>query len=316
MTQKQGRNNSYVTLVEAMLSREFSASLNGMSQPHMHEPSLLPKHSALPPHFYRELSRTKEGCVLLQDSGHFDKFEATIRDARAEQEDQEAMTKLKGCLWAVGNIGSMELGASFLDDSSVVQWIVQIAEHSEVATLRGTAFFVLGLISRSLHGMEIITEHGWLTATDYYGRSIGCCLPSSLGVFFSIGNQPQPVEDGASRSRGGGEAPHPTTDKDPIHARILESVASTGNTVLTKKAAGELNSLKTHHVEAFSSVELYRKVRDMLGRYKFHLPVRRFILDLFNRSVIREVVLDEEESENESIQTERAMGVRPRHPLS
>ncbi|KAL9639588.1 MAG: hypothetical protein Q9204_001035 [Flavoplaca sp. TL-2023a] len=311
-----GRNNSYVTLVEAMLSREFSASLNGMSQSHMHESSLLPKHSALPPHFYRELSRTKEGCVLLQDSGHFDKFVATIRDARTEQEDQEAMTKLKGSLWAVGNIGSMELGASFLDDSDVVQWIVEIAEHSEVATLRGTAFFVLGLISRSLHGMEIITEHGWLTATDYYGRSIGCCLPSSLGVFFSIGNQPQPVEDGASRSRGGGEALHPTADKDPTHARILESVASTGNTVLTKKAAGELNSLKTHHVEAFSSVKLYRKVRDMLGRYRFHLPVRRFILDLFNRSVIREVVLDEEESENESIQTERAMGVRPRHPLS
>lgn len=252
----------------------------------------------------------------MQDSGHFDKFVATIRDTWTEHEDQEAMTKLKGCLWAVGNIGSMELGASFLDDSDVVKWIVEITEHSEVATLRGTAFFVLGLISRSLHGMEIITEHGWLTATDYYGRSIGYCLPSSLGAFFSIGNQPQSAYTGGFRSRVRGNPPQPIADKDPIHARILDSVANTGNTVLTKKAAGELNALKTHHLEAFSSVELYRKVRDMLGRYRFHLPVRRFVLDLFNRSVIREIVLDEEESENESVRTERPMGSRPRLPLS
>ncbi|KAL8994089.1 MAG: hypothetical protein Q9169_005845 [Polycauliona sp. 2 TL-2023] len=292
-----GRNNSYVTLVEAILNRGFSASLNGTLQSHTHEPPLSPRHPALPPHFYRELSRTKEGCVLLQDSGHFDQFVTTIHDTWTEHEDQEAIIKLKGCLWAVGNIGSMELGASFLDNSDVVKWIVEIAEHSEVATLRGTALFVLGLISRSLHGMEIITEHGWLTATDYYGRSIGYCLPSSLGVFFSIGNRPRLAENGSYNNRSRGGPPQPVADKDPIHARILESVANTGNTVLTKKAAGELNTLKTHHLEAFSSVELYRKVRDMLGRYKFHLPVRRFVLDLFNRSVVREIVLDEDESE-------------------
>ncbi|KAL8929396.1 MAG: hypothetical protein Q9172_000447 [Xanthocarpia lactea] len=306
-----GRNNSYVTLVEANLSRGFSTSLNDTSQSQANEPSIPQGHPALPPHFYRELTRTKEGCDLLHDSGHFDKFATTIRDTWTEHEDQEAMVKLKGCLWAVGNIGSMELGASFLDDSDVVKWIVQIAEQSEVATIRGTAFFVLGLISRSLHGMEIITEHGWLTATDYYGRSIGYCLPPSLGVFFSLNIQPKPADGGASRSRVEGIPPRPIADKDPVHARILESVASTGNTVLTKKAAGELNALKTRHLEAFSSVELYRKVRDMLGRYRFHLPVRRFVLDLFNRSVIREVVLDEEESESESVQTERPMGSRP-----
>ncbi|KAL8849030.1 MAG: hypothetical protein Q9221_005991 [Calogaya cf. arnoldii] len=311
-----GRNNSYVTLVEAILSRGFSASQNQSPPSNSHEPSFLQKHPALPPHFYRELTRTNEGCDLLRDSGHFDEFVATIRDTRTEHEDQEAMTKLKGCLWAVGNIGSMELGASFLHDSDVVNWIVDIAEQSEVATLRGTAFFALGLISRSLHGMEIITEHGWLTATDYYGRSIGYCLPSSLGVFFSISNHPKPADNGGARSRVRGKPPQPIPDRDPTHARILDSVANTGNTVLTKKAAGELNALRTHHSEAFSSVELYRKVRDMLGRYRFHLPVRRFVLDLFNGSVIRKVVLDEEESENESIHTERPMGSRARLPLS
>ncbi|KAL8677998.1 MAG: hypothetical protein Q9186_005628 [Xanthomendoza sp. 1 TL-2023] len=280
-----GRNNTYVT-----------------SNPN--EPSLFQERPALPPHFYRELTRTKEGCDLLQDSGHFDKFASTIRDTWAEQEDPELLMKLKGCLWAVGNIGSMELGASFLDDSDVVEWIVQIAERSQVATMRGTAFFVLGLISRSLHGMEIITEQGWVTATDYYGRSIGYCLPTTLGTLFSISFQPSPAHSLALRTKKRETPPRPM-DQDAIHARVLNLVTDTVNTVLTKKAATDLNGLKTRHPEAFTSIDLYRKVRDILGRYNFHLPVRRFVLDLFNKSVIREVVLDEEDSESESVMTER-----------
>lgn len=123
----------------------------------------------------------------MRDSGHFEDFVSIISETWNETEDMETLLKLKGCLWAIGNIGSMELGASFLDDSDVVALIVRIAKHSQVMTLRGTAFFVLGLISRSLHGMEIIVEHGWTAATDVHGRSLGFCLPQNLGALFSVG---------------------------------------------------------------------------------------------------------------------------------
>ena len=139
-----------------------------------------------PPHFYRELVRTAEGSQLLRQSSHFDEFVSVISASWSECEDTDGLLKLKGCLWAVGNIGSMELGAPFLEETDVVAWIVKIAEHSEVMTLRGTAFFVLGLISRSLHGMEIIAEHGWTSATDRYGHSLGYCLPPQLGSLFSV----------------------------------------------------------------------------------------------------------------------------------
>ena len=36
-------------------------------------------------------------------------------------------------------------------------------------------------------------------------------------------------------------SPRPITDKDPVHARVLSSVADTGNAVLAKKAATDLN---------------------------------------------------------------------------
>lgn len=139
----------------------------------------------IPPHFYRELTRTAEGCKLLRESGHFHDFVAIIQSSWP-CEDQETMLKVKGCLWAVGNVGSMEFGAPFLEETDAVALIVKIAENSGITTMRGTAYFVLGLISRSIHGMEILMEHGWDTPTDSLGRSLGYCLPVRLGKFFSV----------------------------------------------------------------------------------------------------------------------------------
>ena len=180
-----GRNDSYVTLVEASLSRAVSGQ-HERTKSRAEEGMKFHDYGLVPPHFYRELTRTVEGCQLLRESGHFNEFVSIIQDSWFEHEDPETMLKVKGCLWAVGNVGSMELGAPFLEDSDVVTWIVRITTDSEVMTMRGTAFFVLGLISRSLHGMEILAEHGWNAATDTMGRSLGYCLPPDLDVLFSV----------------------------------------------------------------------------------------------------------------------------------
>ncbi|KAI4107393.1 MAG: hypothetical protein L6R37_001624 [Teloschistes peruensis] len=306
-----GRNYSYVTLVEASLTRALSMPPQDDSRSSINEPLRPREYGTLPPNFYRELTHTKEGCDLLRESGHFDGFVRTITQLSADHEDSEGSMKLKGALWAVGNIGSMELGAPFLEESDVVEWIVQIAESSEVTTMRGTAFFVLGLISRSLHGMEIISEHGWNAAMDQYGRSSGYCLPPTLGNLFMI-KRPHDNKAGVRNMARRDLRPRPITDKEPVHARVLSFVVDAGNAVLAKKAANDLNGIKGRHPEAFSSVDLYHKVRDVLGSHNFRLPVRRFILDLFDRSVMRNVVLDEEESENESIRTQRPPQARPR----
>ncbi|KAL9587411.1 MAG: hypothetical protein Q9203_003524 [Teloschistes exilis] len=306
-----GRNYSYVTLVEASLTRALSMPPQDDSRSSINEPLRPREYGTLPPHFYRELTHTKEGCDLLRESGHFDGFVRTITQLSADHEDSEGSMKLKGALWAVGNIGSMELGAPFLEESDVVKWIVQIAESSEVTTMRGTAFFVLGLISRSLHGMEIISEHGWNAAMDQYGRSSGYCLPPTLGNLFMI-KRPHDNKAGVRSMARRDLRPRPITDKEPVHARVLSLVVDAGNAVLAKKAVNDLNGIKGRHPEAFSSVDLYHKLRDVLGSHNFRLPVRRFILDLFDRSVMRNVVLDEEESENESIRTQRPPQARPR----
>ena len=187
-----GRNDSYVMLVEASLARaladvpEKSQSFAAAGAGAADDPPEHQESGLVPPHFYRELTRTKEGCTLLEEKGHFDEFAATIQENAMEDADAETILKVKGCLWAVGNVGSMELGAPFLEQSDVVKWIVKIAEESEVLTLRGTAFFVLGLVSRTLHGQEILTEYGWDGPIDEMGYSLGYCMPLDFGKPFNV----------------------------------------------------------------------------------------------------------------------------------
>lgn len=251
------------------------------------------EYGTVPPHFYRELTRTVEGCQLLRDSGHFDAFVANIRDKWDEHEDSEAMLKLKGSLWAVGNVGSMELGASFLEETDVVGWVVKIATSSEVMTVRGTAFFVLGLISRSLHGMEILTEHGWTAATDHLGRSLGYCLPPYLQDLFSIKspNVPRPADRMASSMR---RKQTSVLDDAPMQARILSLAGDLGNAVLTNRAASDLNGIKAKAPELFSSATLFRKIMLVLEKHNFRLSARRFLIDLFDKTIRRRIVLEED----------------------
>lgn len=93
-------------------------------------------------------------------------------------------------------------------------------------------------------------------------------------------------------------------EDDPLLARILKLVSDLGNTVLTKRAAGDLFSSKTKSPEVFTSVALFRKVMLILEKHNFRLPVRRFVIDLFDKSVMRRIVLDED-SGDESPTDER-----------
>jgi len=306
-----GRNDSYVAFVEASLVRAYIEG--SFPKAHFHEDPVDSHETGLaPPHFYRELARTEEGCKLLKQSGHFYEFASTIRDFRLEEEDTEILTKVKGCLWAVGNIGSMDLGAPFLEEADVVKAIVRIAEGAQVMSMRGTACFVLGLISKTIHGFEMLVENGWETTVDPRGRSLGVCIPRNLErlcLVWSLEFGRHGNADMSQTSIGSvGAFPSPTaeegerykaavTDDDPVRAKILTLVVEMGNSVVYKKAAGDLHVVKSKHPSPFGDVNLFHKVLFILESHHYRLPARQFILDLFDRSVMRRIVLDEESGE-------------------
>ncbi|KAB2580310.1 HR1 repeat rho-binding protein [Lasiodiplodia theobromae] len=291
-----GRNDSYVALVEASLARALADI-----------PEKPPSHLAfdelpdpldfglVPPHFYRELARTLEGCKLLEAKGHFEEFASTIKEFCMEKEDAEIILKVKGCLWAVGNVGSMDLGAPFLESTDVTRYIVRIAEASEVMSLRGTAFFVLGLISRSLHGQEILIECGWDAATNIMGESLGFCIPLDFNKLFSI--KPWKASHVAVETlKTPKDAKNGITDNDPVNARILKLVTDLGNTVLAKRAANDLHNIKSKKAPGFQKPAMFHKVMAILELHHFRLPVCRFVIDLFDKNVLRRIVLEEESS--------------------
>ncbi|EGC48558.1 sterility protein Ste20 [Histoplasma capsulatum var. duboisii H88] len=283
-----GRNDAYVGLVEASLTRAY------VDQPRRNSFAFddiveMQDIGLVPPHFYRELARTHEGCKLLEQSGHFNEFAHTIRDFRLDEEDPEVLLKVKGCLWAVGNVGSMDLSAPFLEETEIVGAIGKIAENAGVMTMRGTAFFVLGLISRSLHGMEMLLEAGWDAAVDQKGRSLGSCIPVQLSRLYSVSfpaYEPNIDEERAEKERFKAAA----TDSDPVCQKILDLVIDMGNTVLSKRAASDLNTLRTKKPEYFRQIPLFQKTLILLESHHFRLPARRFALDLFDRSVLRRIV--------------------------
>ncbi|KAF1983742.1 hypothetical protein K402DRAFT_338086 [Aulographum hederae CBS 113979] len=308
------RNDTYVALVEASLARALADMPDKTQQQHSIFDDGLPEYTdygVVPPHFYRELARTAEGSNLLAQSGHFDAFVNNIREFGMEDEDTETIVKVKGCLWAVGNVGSMELGAPFLERTSVVKLIVDIAEQSEVMTMRGTAFFVLGLVSRSLHGQEILYELGWDGAVDVRGDSLGFCLPSDFTKLFSI--KPwasSSVERPRGRGHSGSDAKPTSTSSqdDPTTARILKHVKDLGNTVLAKRAAGDLHAIKVKRPPAFQSPGVLHKVMGILESHHFRLPMRRFVIDLFDKRVMRRIVLEEDDSSEEEVESEEDNG--------
>lgn len=362
-----GRNDTYVSVVEASLARAFLEP--PQQEDHANRLSVFEDDQEMevdahvPPHFYRELTRTEEGCKLLSEKGHFDEFAATIREYGMQSEDPELIVKVKGCLWAVGNVGSMELGAPFLESCDVVEQIIKIAQSHPVMSLRGTAFFVLGLISRSIHGLEILAENGWDSNTNILGHSLGLCIPTDLSQFFSL--EPwqhipvtaidlpdsQKTEKGdlwisppplpghsrpsiSSRSRSqsllqsvqeedpnmdnetitsDGFPPHAVFDPDPTNQRILELIVDMSNLVLYRRARAELLQIKAQQSSqskkgmrscvggaggnapnSFSQPGLFRKVLMLLECRYYRLADRNMIVGLFDKSVLRTVVYEED----------------------
>lgn len=88
------------------------------------------------------------------------------------------------------------------------------------------------------------------------------------------------------------------TDGNPFNARVLKAVIEMGNTVLAKKVAVELNALKSRHQDAFKQVSLFKKTLVLLESHHYRLWQRQFVLDLFDKGIIRRIVL-EEDMENE-----------------
>lgn len=71
-----------------------------------------------------------------------------------------------------------------------------------------------------------------------------------------------------------------------------------GNSVMYKKAAADLHSLKAKQPIYFADAEMFRKTLVILETHHYRLQARHFILNLFNKGLMRQIILDEELGED------------------
>ena len=89
-----------------------------------------------------------------------------------------------------------------------------------------------------------------------------------------------------------------------MNQRVLEIVVDLSNSVLFKRAMGELVQVRQKRKGGFTSVRLFRQIMALLEYNHYRLPIRKVVTELFNKSVLRQIVLeggegDENEDEDE-----------------
>jgi len=264
------RNYHYVVQVEVYLAKAFSS--NGLD-----DDEIIAFDGTVPPHFYGAMAKTELGCQVLIEKGHLAEFAHFIRQHGLESEDLDLILKLKSILWAVGNIGATERGLPFLEEEELIPMATEIARESPVLSVRGTCFFVLGLISSTIPGAEVLADYGWEAKLTNLGLTMGVAIPDNLEEFLAIPPwQPPPIRDGAEII-----LPPPS---DPVERDALTAIYNLGNNVIANAASRTLVRLKQRleSRDIFSSTPLFYRALDTISTQRYRLAVRRYILELFD----------------------------------
>lgn len=273
-------NLQYVIQIETCLSAVF-APIPGSDQVTGDSSSSRQQSQQIAPlHLYGELAKTDEGCRILRERGHYVQFASYIREHGFEATDAVTIHQLKSAIWAVGHIGSTAGGLPLLEDDEIVEHIVNIAEQSQVLSVRGTCFFVLGLIASTVQGSDLLEDYGWLSATDVGGRLTAICIPDDLSDFVEMPSRPE--DSSESKLADPRSVPPLPSLEDANERRILADISSLGNYVLASQAMRSLARLRSKHREAFASVRLYHRAITMINHAHFKQPVRTFVCDMFD----------------------------------
>ncbi|XP_006462786.1 hypothetical protein AGABI2DRAFT_186649 [Agaricus bisporus var. bisporus H97] len=272
------RNLLYVVDIEIFLTKLFNTALIEDKE------DLLVSVGGMPRHFYGEMVKTDIGCQILQEKGHFKEFSQVIRQHNLEAEDMELIMRLKSILWAVGNVGSTEGGLPFLEEENIIPVILETAEQSPIPSVRGTCFFVLGLISSTTQGAEILEDYDWLSTLSPLGTPTGVCLPSDFETFITIPGWEQFIPEKQNY-----RLIPPAFDYE---IEIVTAMQNMANTVIANAASRTLAKFRSRpeYRKAFSSPDMFYRALHMLSTQRYRLPVRRYILDLFSLEMNPETV--------------------------
>jgi rapamycin-insensitive companion of mTOR len=105
---------------------------------------------------FGELIKTSKGTELIRQRSDVQEFRTKLLlEATPSQEK-------RSILWTLGHIGAEENGMKLLLETSVVKDIIEMAENSQILSLRGTCIYTIGMMCRTPIGRREIQKHNWL----------------------------------------------------------------------------------------------------------------------------------------------------------
>ncbi|XP_076010230.1 rapamycin-insensitive companion of mTOR-like isoform X2 [Genypterus blacodes] len=155
-------NLKYVDLIEEQLNEALTTyrkPVDGDNYVRRSNQRLQRPNVYLPVHLYGQLVHDKTGCHLLEAQSVVPDLSYTVRSPMLDT--WEGIKQLKAALWALGNIGSSNWGLNLLQEENVIPDILALAQHCDVLSVRGTCVYVLGVISKTRQGCEVLKQYGW-----------------------------------------------------------------------------------------------------------------------------------------------------------
>lgn len=210
------------------------------------------------------------------------------------------LKKLKQSMWILGEIASAKYGFQLLDPSysvfisekHIAEVIVHIFKTASHWQFRGLAFYLLGMMSATEEGVEILDELNWVSVKNVSGDQVSLAYPTSLldGGKLGLFDETEPV--------GAGEESRNLLFKSSIeieedfvpenYRHMIENVLNLINHLssilgrIERKAREQLQKMKKEVPLLFCNLGLFVKVIHLLEKGIFKYRVRVFIFGLFD----------------------------------
>ena len=162
--------------------------------------------------------------------------------------------------------------------AAAVSLVAAFAESSEGLSLRGTAFHVLGLFSRTCDGRTELQKLGWDSPPD---RQATIAVPNDAARLFKL---PKYTYEGSAAEALDGAMPSfPLPPMEEAWKPVLEQVGKLSSRVAEREAQPALMRMRSHAPELFASLGLCLHAYALLENLSFRLSSRTFVHNLFSR---------------------------------
>lgn len=104
------------------------------------------------------------------------------------QNEKENGLVRRSAIWSLGHIALTSFGLKSICslDENFVNYLIKLVISCENFSLRGAAFFALGLVGKSTFGTQLLLKHQWETNTS---KVIAVSVPADPAILFTYNKE-------------------------------------------------------------------------------------------------------------------------------